>query len=591
MKTAYRIFDYIKDSKSSYLEKRVLEFWNNGIRKVHKWLYCNIPLFHYSGIMFLIIIFLFIPANLSAQKSKDITKSIANAWVPDLGNGKYKNPIIYADYSDPDVIRVGNDFYLVSSSFDQIPGLPILHSKDLVNWTIIGHALLRQPPYNVYSKVQHGNGVWAPSIRYHKGEFYIYYPDVDYGIYMVKTKNPAGPWSIPVLVQAGKGLEDPCPLWDNDGKAYLIHAYAGSRAGIRNLLVLNRMNTAGTKVIDEGVIVYDGHEKDPGVEGPKLYKRNGYYYIFAPAGGVKLGWQIVLRSRNIYGPYKRKIVLNQGATNINGPHQGALVDTKSGESWFVHFQDRGAYGRVDLLEPVKWKNGWPIIGVDPSGSGIGQPVLSYQIPNVGKTYSIKVPQTSDEFNSVKLGLQWQWQANPGATWLFTSGDGYLRLYAQILPDSAKNYWDVPNILMQKFPAGEFIATTKVTFHPLLPGDKVGFIIMGESYAYLALTNRNDGIHLSFTTCLQADKGKAENEQEIKKVAGNSVYFRVTVSNGAVCRFSYSMDGINFIEAGGPFKAVAGRWIGAKVGMFCTSREKSNDSGYADFDWFRVSPVN
>ncbi|HUX93236.1 MAG TPA: family 43 glycosylhydrolase, partial [Ignavibacteriaceae bacterium] len=213
MKTAYRIFDYIKDSKSSYLEKRVLEFWNNGIRKVHKWLYCNIPLFHYSGIMFLIIIFLFIPANLSAQKSKDITKSIANVWVPDLGNGKYRNPIIYADYSDPDVIRVGNDFYLVSSSFDQIPGLPILHSKDLVNWTIIGHALLRQPPYNVYSKAQHGNGVWAPSIRYHKGEFYIYYPDVDYGIYMVKTKNPAGPWSIPVLVQAGKGLEDPCPLW------------------------------------------------------------------------------------------------------------------------------------------------------------------------------------------------------------------------------------------------------------------------------------------------------------------------------------------------------------------------------------------
>ena len=339
---------------------------------------------------------------------------------------------------------MGDDFYLVASSFDAVPGLPILHSKDLVNWKIIGHALMRQPPYDIYSKTQHGNGVWAPSIRFHKGEFYIYYPDVDYGIYMVKAKKTEGPWSAPVLVQEGKGLEDPCPLWDTDGKAYLIHAYAGSRAGIKDILVINKMNSEGTKLLDQGMIVYDGHVIDPTVEGPKLYKRNGFYYIFAPAGGVTNGWQIVLRSKNIYGPYQRRVMLAQGNTNINGPHQGSWVETKSGQSWFIHFQDRGAYGRVDLLEPMKWKNDWPEIGVNQNSQGVGEPVLTYKKPDVGKNYPNQIPQNSDEFNSNELGLQWQWQANPGAAWMFASSKGYLRLYAQQLPNDFKNYWDVPN---------------------------------------------------------------------------------------------------------------------------------------------------
>lgn len=546
----------------------------------------------------LIIFFLFFTSVLPAQEIKNKSKMAAEAWVPDLENGKYKNPIIYADYSDPDVIRVGDDFYLVASSFDQVPGLPILHSKDLVNWTIIGHALLRQPPFDVYSKTQHGNGVWAPSIRYHKGEFYIYYPDVDYGIYMVKAKNPAGPWSVPFLVQEGKGLEDPCPLWDTDGKAYLIHAYAGSRAGSKSILVINKMNPEGTKLLDQGVIVYDGHGIDPTVEGPKLYKRDGYYYIFAPAGGVTEGWQIVLRSKYIYGPYKRKEVLAQGKTDINGPHQGAWVETKSGQSWFIHFQDRGPYGRVDLLEPMKWKDNWPLIGINQNSEGVGEPVLTYNKPDVspskaeprqvGKTYPVQVPQTSDEFNSVELGPQWQWQANPGATWVFTSGYGYLRLYAQMLPKDYKNYWDVPNILTQKFPAEKFTATTKLTFKPLSIGDKVGFIVMGASYAYLSLTNKEDGIHLAYTTCLNADKGKAEDEHEIRKLDSGTIYFKVNVDSGAVCHFSYSNDGKNFVAAGEPFSAVAGRWIGAKVGMFCTKTVKTNDSGFADFDWFRIT---
>ncbi|HEY9363192.1 MAG TPA: glycoside hydrolase 43 family protein, partial [Chitinophagaceae bacterium] len=220
----------------------------------------------------------------SASEAQVINKStpyVSKVWVADNGDGTYKNPILNADYSDPDAIRVGDDYYMVSSSFEAIPGLPVLHSKDLVNWRIVAHALLRQPPFEHFSVPRHGDGVWAPSIRYHDGEFYIYYPDPDFGIYLVKAKNAAGPWSSPILVQEGKGLIDPCPLWDDDGKVYLVHAFAGSRAGIKSVLVVKKLSADGTRVLDEGKIVYDGHEADPTVEGPKFYKRNGYYYIFA----------------------------------------------------------------------------------------------------------------------------------------------------------------------------------------------------------------------------------------------------------------------------------------------------------------------
>jgi beta-xylosidase len=316
---------------------------------------------------------------------------VSKVWVPDNGDGTYKNPIINADYSDPDAIRAGNDYYLTSSSFTCSPGLPVLHSKDLVNWTIIGHALKKQVPLDVFDKTQQGKGVWAPAIRFHNGEFYIYYPDPDYGIYMVKTKDPAGDWEPPVLVLGGKGLIDPCPLWDDNGKAYLVNAWARSRAGINSIITIFRMNPEGNKVIDDGRIVYDGREFNPTIEGPKVYKRQGYYYLSAPAGGVKGGWQLILRSKNIYGPYEEKIVIDQGTTAINGPHQGAYLDTQTGETWFIHFQDKGAYGRVVHLEPVKWINDWPVTGIDKDGDGKGEPVLTYKKPDVKGTFPVTTP--------------------------------------------------------------------------------------------------------------------------------------------------------------------------------------------------------
>jgi beta-xylosidase len=542
------------------------------------------------------IFFFFLLLNTAVEAQQSFFSKV---WAADLGNGMYKNPILHADYSDPDAIRVGNDFYLVSSSFEDIPGLPILHSKDLVNWSIIGHALQRQPPFEHFSKPRHGEGVWAPAIRYHKGEFYIYYPDPDFGIYLTKAKKAAGPWSEPVLVEGGKGLIDPCPLWDDDGRVYLVHAYAGSRAGIKSIIVVKKLNGDGTKVLDEGKLVYDGHELDPTIEGPKFYKRNGYYYIFAPAGGVSTGWQLVLRSKNIYGPYERRVAMDQGNTSINGPHQGAWVTTQTGEDWFLHFQDKGAYGRIVHLQPMKWINGWPVIGVDKDGDGKGEPVLQYKKPNVGQVYlpagrqrPIETPADTDEFNGTETGKQWQWMANSKATWSFINpSKGSLRLYSDKLPDSARNLWETPNVFLQKFPAEEFMVTTKLSFTPntKLENEKAGLTVMGFSYANLALKSKKDGVYLVYTICKDAQNGKSETEKEIMKMASAVAYLRVKITRGAKCRFSYSFDGNNFTEAGDEFQAEVGRWIGAKVGLFCTRTSQTNDSGYGDFDWFRIEP--
>lgn len=315
---------------------------------------------------------------------QDTISYVSKVWVADNGDGTYKNPILFADYSDPDAIRIGDDFFMTASSFNSSPALPILHSKDLVNWKIVNHALPKQTEA-VYNLPQHGKGVWAPSMVYHDKELRIYYGDPDYGVYMLKTKDPFGKWEEPVLIMKAKGIIDPTVLFDDDGKVYMTIAWAGSRAGMNSILTVYPLNADGTKVVGEGKHVFDGHEKHHTVEGPKLFKRNGYYYISAPAGGVETGWQLILRSKNIYGPYEEKVVLHQGNTQINGPHQGSLAETAQGETWFIHFQDRGVYGRILHLQPVEWKDGWPLIGKDINNDGIGEPVLSYKKPNIGKT--------------------------------------------------------------------------------------------------------------------------------------------------------------------------------------------------------------
>ncbi len=519
-----------------------------------------------------------------AQTESDISK----VWVADNSDGTYKNPIIHADYSDPDVVRVGDDYYMTASSFNCVPGLPILHSKDLVNWELINYALQKQPPFDVFDKPQHGNGVWAPCIRFHKDEYYIYYPDPDYGIYMVKTKNPRDKWSDPVLVKGGKGLIDPTPLWDDNGKVYLAYAFAGSRAGIKSLLVIATMNNEGTKTNEDEVMIIDGHEDESTIEGPKFYKRNGYYYIFAPAGGVATGWQTILRSKSVYGPYEKKKVLHQGNTEINGPHQGAWVTTQTGEDWFFHFQDKGAYGRIVHLQPMQWENDWPKIGVDSNNDGIGEPVSTYKKPNVGKNYPITTPPDTDEFNEPKLGLQWQWHANPQMYWGFPTPNGHFTMYCRPKPENAKNIWEVPNLLLQKFPSEVFTATAKLTFNPRFDGEETGLLIMGLDYSYLRVKQQDSQLYLSHIICENADKNGEEKASDALALKSNTFYLRVKVSAGGICDFFYSEDGNKFQSIGSRFIAREGKWIGAKIGFLALRNGTINDAGSVDIDWIRFN---
>lgn len=539
---------------------------------------------HYS------ILFLILSTTLLFSQAKKTY--ISDVWVADNGDGTYKNPILYSDYSDPDVVRVGDDYYMTASSFNAAPGLPILHSKDMVNWKLINHALPLQVPIETFNIPQHGNGVWAPSIRYHNNEVYIYWGDPDFGIYMVKTKDPYGKWDEPVLVKEGKGLIDPSPLFDDNGDAYLAHAYAGSRAGVKSLLSVVKMNAEGTKALGQSIHVFDGHDNHETVEGAKFYKRNGYYYIFAPAGGVATGWQLILRSKNIYGPYEEKIVLEQGSTNVNGPHQGAWVDTPNGESWFYHFQDAEAYGRIVHLQPMTWENDWPVMGQDFDKNGIGEPVANHKKPNVGKIYPIETPVETDDFDGFNIGLQWQWNANPNVVWhAKLPGNDYLRLFSIKSVEDSENLWMVPNLLLQKFPAPNFSALTKITLIPeeAKSGKTAGLIVMGTDYATLSIGNDEKGYFIKQTEAINAIGGGEERINEETRLKTNSAYFKVEVSSaGAMCQFSYSENGKNYKKLGKPFKAQPGKWIGAKVGLFSVSTQEAKRGGYADIKYFKIT---
>ena len=508
------------------------------------------------------------------------------AWQPDLGNGWYKNPIIHADYSDPDVIRVGDMFYMTSSSFNSAPGLPLLQSQDMINWELVGHALPQQIPLDIFARPQHGKGVWAPCLRYHDGKFWIFYPDPDFGIHVITAEKFSGPWSEPYLLLAGKGIIDPTPLWDDDGQAYLLHAWAKSRAGINNILTLRLMSPDAKTILDEhGKTIIDGN-KIPNyktLEGPKFYKYKGYYYVFAPAGGVETGWQSVFRSKTIHGPYEDKIVMGQGKSSINGPHQGAWVQAVDGSDWFFHFQDKRAYGRIVHLQPMHWLNDWPVIGEDKNNTGVGEPVTQYQKPVAGN-FAIKNPAAGDEFSSPNLGFQWQWNANWKSDWYSLSEHkNHLRLFA--VKDESylqhKNLWDTPSLLLQKLPAERFVVTAAFDTGNLQASDTAGLIMYGLDYQWIGL----HGQQLVLVRCEKAESNCEEQALAKIDITQKNIQLRMTVSEGGKTQFSYSTNGKSFINLGALFTASMGRWVGAQMGLFCVGEDGKS---FIDVDYFRVT---
>lgn len=487
---------------------------------------------------------------------------ITGSW-GDQGNGTYINPVLYADYSDPDVIRVGDTYYMTCSEFHYM-GMPVLASNDLVNWKIIGQVYNRFdfPEYD--HNQRYAGGSWAPAIRYHNHKFWVYFCTPDEGLFMSNADNPAGPWSPLVLVKKIAKWEDPCPFWDEDGKAYLGHSVHGAGP-----IILHRLSEDGTRLLDEGVTVYTG----PVAEGTKIHKLNGYYYISIPEGGVGEGWQTVLRATNIYGPYEKKIVLEKGSTGINGPHQGALVETTKGEWWFLHFQSDGAMGRVLHLQPVRWQDGWPRVGVDIDGNGIGEPVYVWKKPAMDSIFPIAAPQTSDNFDSTALGLQWQWNHNPvNEAWSLTEKPGSLSLNAL----QAESFVQARNTCTQKVmgTTGEVMA--EMDLSKIVEGQKAGICSMSKIYNLLGVYKKEGKMYI-FTD----RKGQVHEE---KAIAAKRIFLKLTLDiKSGNNRFSYSLDNKSYTMIDGAFDTQWGYWKGTRIGLF-SFNERSN-GGTASFNQF------
>lgn len=526
-------------------------------------------------------------------------------WLPDQGDGTYRNPVLFCDYSDPDVIRVGNTWYMTASSFNYVPGLPILTSKDLVNWTLGNYALPNIPDAR-YHQPCHAQGVWAPAIRWQKGVFYIFYGMPDEGIFMIRTADPLGRWDDPVCVLQGKGLIDPCPFWDDDGRAWVVHGYAKSRIGFKSRLGIFPMSHDGTHAIGDDHLLYDGTEKHPTIEGPKVHKRDGWYYIFAPAGGVATGWQTVLRSRSLLGPYEDRVVLKQGSTEINGPHQGAWVDAPDGTDWFLHFQSRGLYGRIIHLEPMRWQeDGWPFIGVTDAhpvppesiaagedaaeaalhanAADCGVPVMTCVKPNQAVDTPVS-QQGSDDFAGNQLGLQWQFMGNwRESFYSLSERPGYLRLHA--LP--GETLWQCAHALTQKIIGPAFMAQTTLDASGLRLGEEAGLGLVGGQYAYLALRREEGGLRLVYVF----SEGAAHTETVVAETAAPSetIALRMHLIPTGYCSarvdFAWSTDGVAFRPIGQPFEPARHTWVGVRLALFAIGRE-----GWADFGPFAVAPV-
>ena len=482
-----------------------------------------------------------------------------------LASGKAQ--IVYSDYSDPDICQgTQGDYWLTASSFQCTPGLPILHSTDLTHWTLANYAVHSLHPLNHYNTIQHGNGIWAPSIRFHNNTYYIYWGDPDFGVFMVKTTNPEGKWDEPVLVCEGKGIIDTCPLWDDDGRCYLVNGWAKSRCGFNSILTIRELNCEGTKAITPPTLIYDGLKNgDHTIEGPKLYKKDGWYYILAPAGSVATGWQVALRSKSIYGPYERKTVFNK-----DGIHQGGMVAVKSSREQdsdyaFICFQEVGAYGRILHLLDIDWKDGWPMMKLSKE--------------NYTHTDNSKSPITY-----TTQGSPYQWHSNYQDHYGFVSPTG-TRVYSHKVSENFRNMWEVPNLYLRKFDGRTFSDTLHLTITSPSPATQSGFIIMGRDYCRLSVQYQADQFILSQIVCKNADNGAAEQVDSIAQLPvsitknGASslmtthLHIIINCKENGLCDLYYSTDNHHFTPLS-PFQAREGRWIGAKYGIYSITSSDS-----------------
>ncbi len=486
----------------------------------------------------------------------------------DLGDGTFANPVLNGDYSDPDVIRVGKKYYMICSEFHYM-GMPVLESDDMVNWKIIGQ-IFDRIDLNGYSGMgKYGGGSWAPALRYHDGKYWMYVCTPDEGLFMSTATDPAGPWEPLHRVKNVSGWEDPCPLWDEDGQAYLGRSQLGGGP-----IIIHKMSADGKKLLDNGQKVYEG----PTAEGTKLFKKDGYYYISIPEGGVSTGWQTVMRSQNIYGPYESKRVLEMGTTRVNGPHQGSLVDTPEGEWWFYHFQSTEPQGRVVHLQPVEWKDGFPVIGSDYDNNGVGEPMKVCRKPTTGVDNAPYAPQSDDDFESETLGVQWQFNHNPNNDyWSLTNQPGQL----EITPQKADKLRNAPNQLTQKTMGYKGVVTVKIDFSQMKKGGRTGIECIGNKFVGcgVAMVNNNGTI---MPMLYMENDGKETTYLNLTSIMERGIYIRLEIDGiQNKHQYYYSTNGTKFNAYGDAFESGSGDWKGSRIGIYAYSKESTEGNVYFD----------
>ena len=512
-----------------------------------------------------------------------VTGSNAQKTHSDNGDGTYTNPVIAADFPDPDVILVDDTYYFVSTTMFVFPGVTILKSSDLVNWEFCSNAVSRfdfNKCYELDGCNRYGHGQWATSLKYHNSKFYLLFITLDEGGFLCSADKAEGPWQIKHLP---KGFYDPGLFFDDDGRIYVAHGYSEIR-----MTELDQ-NFAP---ISKDSLIYTGDIRK-GLEGTHVYKIDGYYYLYCTYGGLD-GIQVALRSKNIYGPYEQRVVMSEKNHGPNfGIHQGALIKTQTGEWWTMLFVDSGPFGRFPSLQPVTWEDGWPMVGVD------GRAVVTYRKPNIGKTYSVEVLPTSDEFDKKTLGMQWGWNHNPDSTkWSLSENPGYLRLrtakVVNILPEAR-------NTLTQRMFAYysdtlASIAMLKMNFGKMKDGDIAGLAIFQDPYAYIGIKKVNGKNFI-----IMVNNGETIDSKAVK---GSTIYLRASAIYGSgaahyfdgkavpgtgTAMFSYSLDNQSFVKLGNELNMKFNLKIftGNKFCLFNYATKELG--GYVDFDWFRTGP--
>lgn len=507
-------------------------------------------------------------------------QTVAPAWGMwtnwgDIGKGFYNNPILPADYSDIDCIRVGTDYYAVSSTFQYSPGFVILQSKDLVNWQIISHAVnditAISPQMNWDKMNRYGTGIWAGAIRYHDKKFWIYFGTPDEGYFMTTAKKPEGPWEKPHLILAKKGWDDCCPFWDDDGQGYLIGT---NFSGGYKIHLFKMMPDGRELVAGADSVIYQSE----GSEANKLYKINGtYYHLFSevkPEGRALM----MERAKKIYGPYTKPKQLSHAQQQFNEPNQGGLVQTENGRWYFLTHHGTGDWaGRVMSLLPVTWVDGWPIIG-RVGRDTIGTMVWKGKKPVMpGNSFT---PQTSDDFNQAGLPQQWEWNYQPRAgKWSLTQRNGWLRLHA-FKPLIANDITKAGNTLTQRsYRSNANEVTVKLDISAMVNGQKAGLSHFGaRAYATLGMVSQGETRYLELNLKGNISKGPV--------IKGAEIWLRSTWGLDGKSKFYYSTDGKNYTPFGGQYQMEWSAYRGDRIAIYCYNNLA--DDGYIDVDYFHYT---